>query len=367
MGEKLLMKGTEAVAEAAIRAGCRFFAGYPITPQNEMPEYMARKLPQVDGIFIQGESEVASVNMVFGAAAAGVRCMTSSSSCGISLKSEGISFLAGARLPSVIANFQRGGPGIGSIQPAQQDYTQATKASGNGGFRMLVLAPSTVQEAADMTYRAFDLADKYRMPVYLLMDGFIGTMMEPVEFPEAKSEEELRAIRAAKTWRARGRQGGEQHNVLCGPGLSTKISQQELNIRDAAMYELWEEEETEYESVFTDDAALIITGYGISARIARSAVVMLREEGYRVGFVRPIKVNPFPEKAYDELKFCALRGILCAEMSIPAQFAVDVKHAVRGRTRVETVLSSGGVILDRDEIIKKAKSMYESGKDGGDE
>lgn len=366
MSETILMKGTEAVAEAAVRAGCRFFAGYPITPQNEMPEYMSRRLPQVNGIFIQGESEIASVNMVYGAAAAGVRCMTSSSSCGISLKSEGISFLAGARLPAVIANFQRGGPGIGSIQPAQQDYFQATKASGNGGFQMLVLAPSTVQEAVDLTYRAFDLADKYRSPVYLLLDGFIGTMMEPVVLPAARGEKELDAIRAGKRWTARGNGGGPAHHILCGPGLSTRIGQEELNIRDAQMYELWEREEVEYESLFTDDAEFIITAYGISARIVRSAVMILREENYKVGFLRPVKVNPFPAEAYDRLDFSRLRGILSAEMSIPAQFAVDVKNAVRGRAPVSTVLSSGGTILDRDVVVEKVKSLWNSHEKGGD-
>lgn len=358
MGEKIMMKGTEAVAEAALRAGCRFFAGYPITPQNEMPEYMARKLPQLGGVFIQGESEIASVNMVYGAAAAGVRCMTSSSSCGISLKSEGISFLAGARLPSVIANFQRGGPGIGSIQPAQQDYIQATKASGNGGFRMLVFAPATLQEAVDMTYRAFELADKYRNPVYLLLDGFLGTMMEPVELPEALSEEELARIRAEKTWAARGNRGGEPHSILCGPGLSSTLDQQTLNIRDAEMYARWEESEQEYEALFTEDAELIITAYGISGRIAKSAVSILRREGYPVGLIRPLKVNPFPVEAYERLDFSRLKGVLSAEMSIPAQFAVDVKHALCARAPLHTVLSSGGSILERERIIEAASAIF---------
>lgn len=363
MSEKVLMKGTEAVAEAAIRAGCRFFAGYPITPQNEMPEYMSRRLPTVNGVFIQGESEVASINMVYGAAAAGVRCMTSSSSCGISLKSEGISFLAGARLPSVVANFQRGGPGIGSIQPAQQDYFQATKASGNGGFRMLVFAPSTLQEAVDMTYRAFDLADKYRSPVYLLLDGFLGTMMETVELPEPKTAEELNAYRESKIWRARGNNGGEPHNVLCGPGLSTKLDQEILNIRDNEMYALWEKEEIEYEEYYVEDAEIILTAYGISARIARSAVSILREEGMKVGFIRPMKVSPFPVGAFQSLDYSRVRAVLCAEMSIPAQYAVDVSNAVRDRAVVDTVLTSGGNILDREAIIEKAKQLY-VGKDG---
>ena len=192
---RVLMKGCEAIAEAAVRAGCRFFAGYPITPQNEIPEYFARRLPEVGGNFVQGESEVASVNMVYGAAAAGTRSMTSSSSPGISLKSEGISYCAAARVPIVYSNISRGGPGVGAIQPAQQDYFQATKASGNGGFRMMVLAPSTVQEAVDLTYAAFDYADRDMNPVLILADGVIGTMMEPVELPEMKSDEEIAAIK----------------------------------------------------------------------------------------------------------------------------------------------------------------------------
>lgn len=358
MSEKVFMKGTEAVAEAAVRAGCRFFAGYPITPQNETPEYMSRRLPQVGGVFLQGESEVASVNMVYGAAAAGVRCMTSSSSTGIALKSEGIAFLAGARLPSVIANFQRGGPGIGDIKPAQQDYMEATKASGNGGFKMLVLAPASIQEAVDMTYRAFDLADKYRMPTYLLLDGVIGTMMEPVILPEPKSEEEIAAIRASKTYAARGRNGGEFHQVQCGPGLDVRLNQELLNKRDAEMYELWEKEEVEYEFDVPEDSELILTGYGTSGRIAKSAVKILRGEGYKVGFIRPIKVNPFPKEAFEKIDYSKLKGILVAEMSIPAQYGEDVRNFVHGRTEIDYALSSGGQILDRSYVLEQARKLY---------
>lgn len=358
MAEKVFMKGTEAVAEAAIRAGCRFFAGYPITPQNEVPEYFSRKLPLVNGVFLQGESEVASVNMVFGAASMGVRAMTSSSSCGIALKSEGIAFLAGARLPSVIANFQRGGPGIGDIKPAQQDYFEATRAPGNGGFKLLVLAPSSVQEAVDMTYRAFDLADKYRSPVYLLLDGVIGTMMEPIVLPEAKSDEEVAAIRASKTWAARGRHGGDFHQIQCGPGLDKRINQELLNIRDAEMYKQWETDEVEYEFDVPEDSEMIITGYGSSGRIAKSAVKLLRAEGYKLGFIRPIKVQPFPKEAFERLNYPKLRGMLAAEMSIPAQYGSDVEAAVHGRTKLDFALSSGGNILDRGYVMDKARELY---------
>lgn len=357
MAEKIFMKGCEAVAETAIRAGCRFFAGYPITPQNDVPEYFARRMPQVNGVFIQGESEVASSNMAYGAAAAGVRSMTSSSSCGISLKSEAISWMAGASLPVVIANFQRGGPGIGTIQPAQQDYMQATHASGNGGFRMLVLSPSTLQEAVDMTWQAFELADKYSHPVLLLMDGFTGTMMEPVELPEPLSEEEVAAIRATKTWAARGKHGGPQHKVMCGPGLDTRISQEQMNQRNAEMYEGWKTTEVEYEDYMTEDAEIILTAYGISGRIAKSAVGILRGEGIKAGLIRPKKVYPFPDIAYEKLPLEKLRGIVSAEMSIPAQFAEDVERVVHGRTKIVTALSSGGEVLDRATILDAARSL----------
>ena len=357
MAEKIFMKGCEAVAETAVRAGCRFFAGYPITPQNDVPEYFARRMPQVGGVFIQGESEVASANMAYGAAAAGVRSMTSSSSCGISLKSEAISWMAGARLPVVVANFQRGGPGIGTIQPAQQDYTQATKASGNGGFKMLVLSPSNLQEAVDMTWQAFELADKYSNPVLLLMDGFTGTMMEPVELPEAKTPEEVAAIRASKTWAATGKKGGPQHKVMCGPGLDTRVSQEQMNKRDAELYESWKTTEVEYEDCMTEDAEVILTAYGITGRIAKSAVGILRAEGIKAGLIRPKKVYPFPDEAYDKLNYSALRGIVSAEMAIPAQFAVDVENAVRGRTKIVTALSSGGEILDRSVILEAARGL----------
>ena len=195
MAERVFMKGCEAIAEAAVRAGCRFFAGYPITPQNEIPEYMARRMPEVGGSFVQGESEVASVNMLYGAVSTGIRAMSSSSSCGISLYSEGISFCASARLPAVYVNVQRGGPGIGAIQPAQQDYLQATKASGNGGFRMIVLAPATVQECVDMVYKAFDYAERDQNPVLILTDGVMGTIMEPVVLPPMKTPEEIAKLR----------------------------------------------------------------------------------------------------------------------------------------------------------------------------
>ena len=353
MQEKKFMKGCEAVAEAAVRAGCRFYAGYPITPQNDVPEYFSRRMPQVGGVFLQGESEVASANMLMGGATSGARAMTTSSSCGISLMSEAISWMAMQHLPAVIGNFQRGGPGIGSIKPSQQDYFQATKASGNGGFQMIVLAPSTLQEAADMTYEAFDLADKYSYPVYLLLDGFTGTMMEPVAMPPMKSDEEVAAIKASKTWVPRGREAdGTMHGSRVGG------SQEDRNKLEAAMYEEWKKTEVQWEEYCMGDAELVISGYGIAARIGKSVVNDMRKEGYKVGMIRPKRVNPFPAQAFEKLDYGKLRGILCTELSIPALYAVDVENVVHGRTPIGTALSSGGEIITADAIYEAAVKMY---------
>lgn len=353
------MKGTEAVAEAAVRAGCRFFAGYPITPQNEVPEYLARRLPEVGGVFVQGESEVASINMVYGAASTGTRSMTSSSSPGISLKSEGISYCAAAKIPMVYCNFARGGPGVGSIQPAQQDYLQATKASGNGGFRMPVLAPSTVQEAVDLTVLAFDWADRDRTPVLLLADGVIGTMMEPVVLPEPKTDEEIAAIKESKkSWACVGHELDYAHRAWIQPGNWSTIVMQQCNEEAAAMYQSWEKEAM-VEEYRTEDAELILTAYGISGRIAKSAVNLLRADGIKAGLIRPITVYPFPNASYDRIDYSKVKAILDIEMSIPALFVDDVRAAVKGRAQIETCLCSGGNIMSREAVIDAAKKIME--------
>lgn len=357
---RVFMKGCEAIAEAAVRAGCRFFAGYPITPQNEIPEYFARRMPEVKGTFVQGESEVASVSMVYGAASAGERAMTSSSSPGISLKSEGISYCASARVPMVYVNVARGGPGVGSIQPAQMDYMQATKASGNGGFQMRVFAPSTVQEAVDMTYAAFDYADRDRNPVLILADGVIGTMMEPVELPEMKSDEEVAAIRAEKkSWACVGHPLDLAHRAWIQPGQWSTEAMQKANENAAAMYESWKKE-AQAESYMTEDAEIVITAYGISARIAKSAVNLLRREGIKAGLLRPITVNPFPTEAYDALDYSRVHHVLDVEMSIPALFVHDVAAAVKDRCPIETCLCSGGNIISREAIIAAVKKIVEA-------
>lgn len=354
---RVFMKGTEAIAEAAVRSGCRFFAGYPITPQNEIPEYLARRMPEVGGVFVQGESEVASINMVYGAAGTGTRAMTSSSSCGISLMSEGISFCASARLPMVYVNVQRGGPAIGTIQPAQQDYNQATKASGNGGFRMMVFSPSTVQEAVDMTYSAFDYAQRDRNPVLILTDGVMGTIMEPVELPEMRSAEEVRRLKdACRSWAAVGHDSScEARGVVAAGRWATK--DQEQGCRDAeALYDSWRKD-IQVETMFLEDAELVLTGYGICGRIARSAVRLLRAEGLQVGLIRPKTVSPFPYETYAGLDFGRVKGILDVEMSIPAQMANDVKMAVMERCPIHTCLHAGGEIMGRDEVISAAKAL----------
>ena len=353
--ERVLMKGCEAISEAAVRAGCRFFAGYPITPQNEIPEYMARRLPEVGGQFVQSESEVAAINMVYGNASSGVRAMTSSSSCGISLKSEGVSYCAMARIPMVYVNVSRGGPGVGTIQPAQQDYHQATKASGNGGFRMRVFAPATVQEAVDMTYKAFEYADKDRNPVLILADGVIGAVLEPVVLPPQKTEEEVAAIKAGKDeWAAIGHELGSR--AWINPGGWDNLLYESVNKAADDMYKAWAEE-AEYELFMVEDAEVILTGYGISARIARSAVKALREEGIKAGLVRAKTVFPFPYKAYDAINYDICKGILDVEMSIPAQFVDDVKVAVNGRCPISCYGRSAGIMLSKFDMMDAAKAM----------
>ncbi|ERI76975.1 3-methyl-2-oxobutanoate dehydrogenase [Clostridium sp. ATCC BAA-442] len=353
------MKGCEAIAEAAVRAGCRFFAGYPITPQNEIPEYFSRRMPEVGGVFVQGESEVASVNMVYGAASAGVRAMTSSSSPGIALKSEGISYCAAARIPMVYANISRGGPGVGSIQPAQMDYFQATRASGNGGFQMMVFAPSTVQEAVDMTYAAFDYADRDRNPVLILADGVIGTMMEPVVLPDMKSEEELAALKASKQgWACVGHKLDYAHRAWIQPGHWLTSDMQKANEDAAALYASWEKD-VQVEEYRLEDAEVVLTAYGISARICKSAVELLRAQGIKAGLIRPITVHPFPYAAYDHIDYSKVKAVLDVEMSIPAQFVDDVAVAVKDRCPIETCLCSGGNIMSRDKVLTAVKKIME--------
>ncbi|WP_213973976.1 3-methyl-2-oxobutanoate dehydrogenase subunit VorB [Tepidanaerobacter acetatoxydans] len=348
--KKVFMKGNEAIAEAAVRAGCRFYAGYPITPQNEIPEYMSRRLPEVGGHFVQGESEIASINMVYGAAATGTRAMTSSSSPGISLKTEGISYLAGAELPAVIVNVTRGGPGLGSIQVAQMDYLQATKAAGHGGFKMIVFAPSTVQEAVDLTYKAFDCAEKYQAPMMVCADGCIGAMMEPVVLPEMRE-----AKRADLHFYAS--QLINPKRKIVSSLLNPEENQETFNKMKAAMYEEWEKNEVMVEKYMVEDAEIVIGAYGVSARIAKTAIKELRKEGIKVGLIRPITISPFPYTSFDRLDYNKVRNILCVEMSIPAQLIEDLKIGVANRAKITTLLHSGGIIFTAEEVADAVKKI----------
>lgn len=352
MADRVLMKGCEAIAEAAVRSGCRFFAGYPITPQNEIPEYLSRRLPAVGGDFVQGESEVASINMVYGTASAGVRSMTSSSSPGIALKSEGISYCAAARIPLVYVNVSRGGPGVGVIQPAQADYFQATKASGNGGFRMRVYAPATVQEAVDMTYKAFDYADEDRNPVLILTDGVIGSILEPVVLPPMRTTEEIAEFRAAKSWAATGHKLGE--GAWINPGGWDQDLWERINKEAWELYSSWT---PEWESYLVEDAEVVLSAYGIAARIAMSAVDELRAQGITAGLIRAKTVYPFPYQAFDEINYDICKGVLNCEMSIPPQFYEDVDHAVDKRAPIYNCLRSGGHLLSINAIIEQAKEI----------
>lgn len=354
--EKVFMKGNEAIAEAAVRAGCRFFAGYPITPQNEVPEYMSRRLKEVGGRFVQGESEVASVNMVYGAAAVGTKAMTSSSSPGISLKSEGISSLAAAELPAVIVNVMRGGPGVGSIQAAQMDYFQSTRAAGHGGHRLLVYAPSTVQETVDLMVKAFDKAEEYKTPVMVCTDGCIGAMMEPVALPEMR---EVQPMKVDDTFARTVFNPKHMHITTL---IVPDEKQEEFNKLLAAKYDGWRKTETMVEEYRTEDAEVIIAAYGVVARIAKDAVKQLRQRGIKAGLIRPITLFPFPYDSFEKLDYSKLKGIVCAEMSIPAQFVEDVGIGVARRTAITSVLHSGGMIHSPDEIIEAAEAMLGKGE-----
>lgn len=355
MAEKILMKGNEAIAEAGIKAGCRYFFGYPITPQNELPAYMARRLPMEDGVFLQAESEVAAINMVYGAAGAGARVMTSSSSPGISLKQEGISYMAGSELPGVIVNIIRGGPGLGGIQPAQSDYLQATKGGGHGDYRLLVLAPQSVQEAVDLTLEAFDLADKYRNPVMILGDGMIGQMMEPVEFKKEISPEDL----PKKEWATVGNKG-RKPNVINSLSLQAE-KLEELNLRLQKKYVQMKEEEVRVETIKTDDADYAIVAFGSMARIALSAVERAREEGIKVGLIRPISLFPYPEqvvgKVAEQVKF-----LLTVEMSC-GQMVEDVRLSANGRCPVYFYGRSGGVVPTSQEIYEQLMELVRGEKE----
>ncbi len=352
MADKVLMKGNEALAEAAIQAGCKLFFGYPITPQTELAAYMAKKMPKVDGLFLQAESEVAAINMVYGAAGAGARVMTSSSSPGISLKSEGISYIAGADLPCVIINIVRGGPGLGGIQPAQSDYFQATKGGGHGDYHLIVLAPSSVQEMVNLTSLAFDLGEIYRMPVMIMGDGMLGQMMEPISFENVEKREV-----PEKDWATTGTKMERKRNIINSLYI-TPEELEDLVIEREKRYDIIKEKEAMCEEYKTEDADYIIAAYGTTARIAKNAIETLRSEGIKVGLIRPITLWPFPTEAFKKAADKA-KAFLSVEMST-GQMVEDVRLAVNGKKDVHFFGRTGGMVPSPAEIIAKIKEI-----DGG--
>jgi 2-oxoglutarate ferredoxin oxidoreductase subunit alpha len=353
MTAKRLMRGTHVLGEAAIRAGCRAYFGYPITPQNELPEYMADAFSQIPGsVFIQAESELASINMVIGASIAGARVMTSSSSPGISLKQEGISYLAAMELPAVIVNMMRGGPGLGNIAPAQGDYFQATKGGGHGDYRLIVLAPAYGQEIADMTQRAFDLADHYRTPVMILGDGMMGQMMEPVIFPEPIDPASL----PKKEWVLDGAKG-RPSKIIRSLWLDTD-KEEELNWRLFRKYEIIAGEIPDQEAYLLDDAELIIVAYGTAARIAKGGVHRVREMGLKVGLFRPKTLWPFPSDALAKISR-NVGQIIVFEMNT-GQMVEDVQLAVAGRCSVSFFGRPGGIVSTPEEVARVVSSAYHS-------
>lgn len=351
---KVLMKGNEAYGEAAVRAGCRFYFGYPITPQTEVAEYLSRRLPEVGGVFLQAESEIASVNMLYGAAAAGARAMTSTSGLGLALMQEGISYLAGAELPAVIVNTMRGGPGIGNIAPAQADYRQAVKGGGNGDYRTIVLAPTSVPEIFPVMELAFNLADRYRNPVIVLSDGMIGQMMEPVEIEDDLPPLDL----PEKPWATTGTMGRRPKNVIKTDYLEPEELERH-NLRLAEKYARIEAEEQRWKEFALEDAELVLVAFGTMARLAQAAAEVLRSKGIAASVLAPITLYPFPIRRIRELADDpGVRGFLTVEMSL-GQLVEDVRLAVEGRKPVSFFGRTGGVVPTLDEIVAAAESVAE--------
>ena len=349
MGEKVLMKGNEAIGEAAIRAGCIHFFGYPITPQSEVPEYLAKRLPEVGGQYVQAESEVAASNMIYGAAGVGIRVLTTSSSPGISLMAEGMSYIAGAELPVVVVNIMRGGPGLGGILPAQGDYLQATKGMAHGDFDLIVLAPSSVQEAVDLVMLAFELAEKYRNPVMVVGDGMIGQMMEPVEFPDVEVGPPL----DAGDWGLDGC-GGRDPRVV----NSLFLDAQDLHDHNVKLKEKFRRitaEEQRYELYNCEEGYdLLISSFGMMARICKTAIDELKEEGINVGLFRPVTIKPFPYEALREAAVQAER-LLCVEMNM-GQMLQDIQLALEGRKEIDFYGKAGGVVPSIEEVVEQVKA-----------
>ena len=346
MAERVLMKGNEAIAEAAIQAGCRHYFGYPITPQTEVAAYMAKKMPKIGGVFLQAESEVASINMVYGAAAAGARVMTSSSSPGISLMGEGLSYIAGSDVPAFVVNVQRGGPGLGGIQPSQSDYFQATRGGGHGDYHMIVLAPASVQEMASLTVKGFNLADKYSMIAMILADGTIGQMMEPISFEDVEVEH------YDKPWALTGTECKRKHNIVNSLYLQPDVLEKK-NFERYEKYKAVEENEALYESYMMDDAELCVVAFGIAARVAKNAVVAARAEGIKAGLIRPITLWPFPKQALSQAADQE-KSFLSVELSM-GQMVEDIQLATGCRRPVSLCNRVGGMIPSPDQVLESIR------------
>ncbi|MDD5067570.1 MAG: 3-methyl-2-oxobutanoate dehydrogenase subunit VorB [bacterium] len=346
---KILIKGNIAIAESAVIAGCRYYFGYPITPQNEIPMYLSGRLPEAGGVFVQAESELAAINMVFGAAATGARVMTTTSSPGYSLMQEGISYIAAAELPCVLANIMRGGPGLGNIAPAQADYFQAVKGGGHGDYRLIVLAPQSVQETADLTMEAFNLADRYRNPVLLLLDGLLALMSEPVELPKPDRIEKY-----PKEWALTGAKG-RSRNVIRTLWLNPDDRVTKHNCHLLEKYDRIRNELIKYETYKTEDADLIIVAYGTSARVSRTGIDLARQAGIKAGLIRPVTLWPFPEKVIRDAAGPG-KKFLSVEMSM-GQLVEDVRLAVNGKSEVHHFGIGGGWVPTEVEVFEKIKEL----------
>ncbi|MGM0435570.1 MAG: 3-methyl-2-oxobutanoate dehydrogenase subunit VorB [Bacillota bacterium] len=353
---KVLMKGNEAMALAAIKGGCDAFFGYPITPQNELPEYLSKHMKENGRVFVQAESEVAAINMVYGAGGSGARVLTSSSSPGIALKQEGISYLAGSEVPCVIINVMRGGPGLGGIQPAQSDYMQITRGGGNGDYHTLAFAPENLQETVDIIKESFTLADDFRNPVMIAADGLLGQMMEPVDMDRESNVKEA----PEKPWAASGESGKRGHRNKIVSLFLDPNDLEDHNLKLQKKYNRMKEEQQRYELIKTEDAEIVFVAYGSMARIARSAIETLRKQGIKVGMIRPISIWPFPEKAFENLPD-SVHTLLTLEMSL-GQMIEDVKIVNQGRYTIDFFGRTGGVVPEPEEIVNKVQSMKEGAK-----
>ena len=357
MSKRVLMKGNEAFAEAAMRGGCRYYFGYPITPQNEIPEYMSRELPKRDGYFIQAESELAAVYMAYGAGAAGGRVFITSSSPGIALMQEGFSFMCSAQVPTVALTVSRCGPGIGGIQPGQADYFQVTRGGGNGDYKVPVFAPSTIQEGVDLVYECMDLSDEYRNPMFIFTDGLLGQMMEPVRLPEQRKLIEPHEIRGLKPWALTGYGSDDsKRNSI----TSLRIQPEVLEKHVEALFEKYAKAERElvrYESIGVEDADVVIVAFGTVARITKEAIEILAEQGIKAGLIRPISLWPYPYAAFDKIT-SKTKVVISAELSM-GQMIQDVQLGINGRFPVKLLSRTGGVVPTAPEIVERTKKILE--------